>query len=226
MQFASESLQIVCAGLEMADDDASFHDEMRPELLALMIAFDHADWTLLAMYWRSQPLVWCKRLCDTLSPVKHGRPATDILLAMVHDGPMECMEMAATKLVAHQALSHEEYQALRLILDMRSPLIPANHFDAPTQHFLRLRIPFASESPRLSEACEFSRNHRMLLTKSLMAACYYCQTQFKATSVSEFIDKGMTALCPFCGIDAVLPEDSNFDLDPADLQALNEFWFF
>lgn len=36
------------------------------------------------------------------------------------------------------------------------------------------------------------------------ASCYYCMRRFKASEIKEWVDQGLTALCPRCGIDAVV----------------------
>ena len=35
--------------------------------------------------------------------------------------------------------------------------------------------------------------------------CFRCQATFVAGDVRQWVDQGMTALCPRCGVDAVLP---------------------
>ena len=51
--------------------------------------------------------------------------------------------------------------------------------------------------------------------------CYFCTRAFHGGEVEEWVDDGETALCPFCGIDAVLPGVT----DAAALAAGLERWF-
>jgi hypothetical protein len=49
--------------------------------------------------------------------------------------------------------------------------------------------------------------HRKQLLASEAAACFYCFTEFSPATVVEWTDGepvGQTALCPHCGIDAVV----------------------
>jgi hypothetical protein len=49
--------------------------------------------------------------------------------------------------------------------------------------------------------------HRKQLLASQIAVCFYCFTEFPPHSVQEWTDGepvGQTALCPHCGIDAVV----------------------
>lgn len=38
--------------------------------------------------------------------------------------------------------------------------------------------------------------------------CYYCISQYKVEEITDYIDNGQTAVCPKCGIDSVLPKES------------------
>ena len=51
-----------------------------------------------------------------------------------------------------------------------------------------------------------SSNHRGVLLRSEFCGCFYCLNTFHPKDIKEWIDKNQTALCPVCGIDAVLPE--------------------
>ena len=52
--------------------------------------------------------------------------------------------------------------------------------------------------------------------------CFHCLSTFVADCVTDWIDDGMTALCPVCGIDAVLPDIGG---DLAVLERMHERWF-
>jgi hypothetical protein len=51
-------------------------------------------------------------------------------------------------------------------------------------------------------------NHREALAAADEASCYYCVATFPCKGddfPDEWTDNGQTALCPVCGIDAVIP---------------------
>ena len=64
----------------------------------------------------------------------------------------------------------------------------------------------------------YSAHHRELVERSERAACFYREQVFSPSKVTDWIDgeqtetgdttNGVTALCPRCGIDAVLPSDA------------------
>lgn len=40
-----------------------------------------------------------------------------------------------------------------------------------------------------------------------LCGCYYCLSTFLYTEINCWIDNKMTALCPYCGIDSVIPKE-------------------
>lgn len=77
----------------------------------------------------------------------------------------------------------------------------------------------------LQQAHNRSIRHKAELGMSDKCGCYYCQQTFEPKQITEWCDKGVTALCPFCGIDSVIGSASGFDLTPEFLQEMNERWF-
>jgi hypothetical protein len=217
------AFEIVCLGLE-APADAHFREAMRPELQRRLLECAPADWELLLAEWPRRSVAWCGQLVDVLSPSKHGQAALGLLLALTVEGPVACMDDAAQKLIASQALNATERALVATALTTRGR-DDLGRLAALQREDLLLALGQATQGPRIQEACEFAADHRAALAESLMAACYYCQTVFPTSLISEFTDGQRTALCPYCGTDAVLPSAAGYDFTAAGLLALNEFWF-
>ncbi len=69
-----------------------------------------------------------------------------------------------------------------------------------------------------------SRRNRSWLKQSRICGCFYCFNEFPSDRIVEWIDDEETALCPYCGIDAVL----GFDSEAADQELLHDMhdrWF-
>ena len=62
-----------------------------------------------------------------------------------------------------------------------------------------------------------SSRHRSSLAKSQICGCFYCFHEFPFEQIVEWIDDNETALCPYCGIDAVL----GFDMPTVDQKLLH-----
>jgi hypothetical protein len=81
----------------------------------------------------------------------------------------------------------------------------------------------------------YSSKNRQLLGKSVLAGCFYCCNTFSPSEIQDWVDgkqvetgeldDGITALCPRCGIDSVLPEGIPFHLDGALLAEMHEYFF-
>ena len=89
-------------------------------------------------------------------------------------------------------------------------------------------------SAELESIHQQSSRHRDLLARSEHAGCFYCQLLFDPAEIMDWVDgpqldtddttDGVTALCPRCGIDAVLPS-ATVVLTAALLAEMNAFWF-
>ncbi|HEX5724898.1 MAG TPA: cytoplasmic protein [Longimicrobiaceae bacterium] len=55
--------------------------------------------------------------------------------------------------------------------------------------------------------------------------CFYCLKAFPPSAIAEWVDRGETALCPRCGIDAVLGSASGYPLTREFLREMRSFWF-
>ena len=80
----------------------------------------------------------------------------------------------------------------------------------------------------------FSSRHRDLLARSAQAGCFFCLALFAPAEITDWVDgpadiagdtaEGVTALCPRCGIDAVLPAAA-VALEPGLLVEMRQYWF-
>ena len=81
----------------------------------------------------------------------------------------------------------------------------------------------------------FSDHHRELFGRSDRAGCFHCRQTFNPREITDWIDgpqptsgemtDGGTALCPRCGIDAVLPSAMPSPLTSELLAAMHAHWF-
>ena len=87
------------------------------------------------------------------------------------------------------------------------------------------------DSEYLKKAHKASGYNRYLVEISKECACYYCLRTFPPEKIDKWVDtreidgKGQTAICPFCGIDSVLPDAACFSISPEFLAAMHEYWF-
>lgn len=67
-----------------------------------------------------------------------------------------------------------------------------------------------------------SDHHRNVLRRSVNVGCFFCLRIFGYLQITEWIDEDDTALCPYCGIDSVVPMDG---MDRQLLHKMQEYWF-
>lgn len=71
-----------------------------------------------------------------------------------------------------------------------------------------------------------SFENEQAVLSSQKCGCYYCQRVFDSSAITEWVDdcNARTALCPYCGVDAVIP-DSTVNLSDELLSRMYERWF-
>jgi hypothetical protein len=75
--------------------------------------------------------------------------------------------------------------------------------------------------------------HDQIILRGTICGCFYCISLFMPSDIEEWIEEpsdcprglGKTALCPNCGIDAVLPDTIELSLTPELLKAMHEKYF-
>ena len=78
----------------------------------------------------------------------------------------------------------------------------------------------------LRAAHRHSARHADEVTSSAACGCFYCLEIFAPDEIEEWITQEGTALCPRCGIDAVIGDLSGFPVARrAFLQAMHRLWF-
>lgn len=81
------------------------------------------------------------------------------------------------------------------------------------------------------EAHSFSANHMEQLKKDSRCGCFHCERIFKPSEITDWImadndcDRLGTALCPYCGVDAVIGESSGLPITEEFLFLMRRQWF-
>jgi hypothetical protein len=86
------------------------------------------------------------------------------------------------------------------------------------------------ENNTLEGAHKHSIFNKAEILQSNLCGCFYCFKSFFPTDIVEWVDKdnpkGMTPLCPHCGIDSVIGDKSGFPItDQNFLAAMNSYYF-
>lgn len=76
-------------------------------------------------------------------------------------------------------------------------------------------------------------HHRSEVEAAQQCGCFYCLNRFHPSSIKEWCDPyvrkdpsvGRTALCPKCGIDAVVVWDIKDESFKEKLKSMRDYWF-
>ena len=76
------------------------------------------------------------------------------------------------------------------------------------------------------EAHKFSINHKERLLKDEKCGCFYCLAIFDPQEIENWVkDTSGTGICPYCGIDAIIGENSGFPITKEFLEKMRLHWF-
>lgn len=79
---------------------------------------------------------------------------------------------------------------------------------------------------KLIRAHEISKNNRELLLQDQLCGCFYCQRLFRSGEVVDWYgDQDESAVCPYCGIDAVIVERPDLPVTKAFLKEMRQCFF-
>ena len=81
-----------------------------------------------------------------------------------------------------------------------------------------------AKAANLAALHEKSRRNRSFLEEAGVCACFYCFNEYPFEQIVEWIDEDQTAICPYCGVDAVLGFDSQLP-DRQLLREMHDRWF-
>ncbi|MBO5006698.1 MAG: cytoplasmic protein [Clostridia bacterium] len=74
------------------------------------------------------------------------------------------------------------------------------------------------------QAHKYSSDHREQLLHDNVCGCFYCLNIFSPEKITNWLGE-KTAVCPYCGIDAVIGESSGYPITKEFLQKMKNYWF-
>jgi hypothetical protein len=69
-----------------------------------------------------------------------------------------------------------------------------------------------------------SQRNRAQLAQAAVCGCFYCLSEYPFEQITKWTDNGQTAICPVCGIDAVI-DFSSATANQELLRSMHERWF-
>ena len=83
----------------------------------------------------------------------------------------------------------------------------------------------------LTVAHKASSHNKNTLERDNKCGCFYCLRVFSPSEIKEWCDEseneeGVTAICPYCDVDAILSESAGFPLTKEFLTEMRKRWFY
>lgn len=76
------------------------------------------------------------------------------------------------------------------------------------------------------EAHRYCTNNKEKLLQDSKCGCFYCLKIFHPREIVNWIeDSSGTAICPYCGIDSVVGENSGYPITKTFLSEMRRYWF-
>ena len=121
----------------------------------------------------------------------------------------------------------EENVKLFFNLYGREPVSDGAYLPISDTEFEQTTFTFESDTSLLIKAHGYCTSNKNALGDSDLCGCFYCLTIYSPSEINEWIkdEDGDTAICPHCGIDAVLPNSKEYPMEEAFLQRMQKYWF-
>ena len=82
------------------------------------------------------------------------------------------------------------------------------------------------DTATLMAAHGHASKNRSEIAASSECGCFYCKSVVGPSQFYDWVDDGQTALCPRCGVDALIGDKSGHPItDQAFLKAMHQHWF-
>jgi hypothetical protein len=86
-------------------------------------------------------------------------------------------------------------------------------------------IPSKPVNEDLESLYKHSSHHREEIARSRQCGCFSCTRLFPAEEITDYVDGGQTALCPYCGTDAVIGDACGTPLSEELMKAMKRKYF-
>jgi len=78
----------------------------------------------------------------------------------------------------------------------------------------------------LIEAHKYSSDNKKYLSEDTKCGCFYCCKIYDPKEIDTYLnEKSGTALCPYCQIDSVIPEEAGYTISKEFLEEMHNYWF-
>lgn len=77
---------------------------------------------------------------------------------------------------------------------------------------------------KVSQFPIISIKNKKLIEQAQNVGCFHCCKIFDSKDIKDFTDNESTAICPLCGVDAIIPDNCGVIISEEILKKAKEFW--
>ena len=81
------------------------------------------------------------------------------------------------------------------------------------------------EKQMLEDMHNYSANNKDLILKSTICYCFHCKRQVTPSEIVRYLEIENTAICPYCGVDSIIPDSTEHELTSDTVDKMNKYWF-
>lgn len=81
------------------------------------------------------------------------------------------------------------------------------------------------EESRIKKIHAYASHNKALIEKSQKCYCFYCKNVMDSSEINRYLDEEETALCPKCGIDSIIPDGIDENIDKGIIEEMHDYWF-
>lgn len=94
------------------------------------------------------------------------------------------------------------------------------------KHVLRRNQDYSNDRKLiLNKLHAYCTNNKELIEKSNKCYCFYCKKHMNSNEIIRYLEIEDTALCPHCGVDAVIPDCIDEEINEEVIEDMNNYWF-
>ncbi len=94
------------------------------------------------------------------------------------------------------------------------------------KNVLRRNQDYSNEQKlKLEKIHAYSSNNRDLIENSEKCYCFHCKKIIESKEITNYLVDENTALCPYCFVDAIIPDNIDEDINEELIEDMNKYWF-
>ena len=78
---------------------------------------------------------------------------------------------------------------------------------------------------KLEKLHSYASNNKKMIEESEYCYCFHCMKKMNSNEITNYLENENTALCPYCSIDSIIPDNIDEKIDDKLLYLMNKYWF-